>query len=123
MLTKEIKILLWVFGALFVIWIFSKIKKAQQFTPVPVNSEGWSPTPVAQRLHDAMSGINITDSTNDAALNSLVSLSDAQFIAVCNEFKRLYEASVYSWVADEYWISSDVRKSFNERAERLNVTI
>lgn len=123
MLTKEIKILLWVFGALFVIWIFSKIKKQQTFTPIPANAEGWSPTPIAQRLYTAMSGINITDTANDAALNSLVSLSDAQFIAVCNEFKRLYEDSVYNWVAGEFFVSSDVRKSFNERAERLNVTI
>ena len=120
---KEIKILLWVFGAIFVIWMFSKIKKAQQFTPVPVNAEGWSPTPIAQKLHDAMSGINIWNSTNDAALNSLTSLSDAQFISVCNEFKRLYEASLYSWVAGEYSITASVRREFNARAERLNVTI
>jgi len=123
MLTKEVKILLWVFGALFVIWLFSRIKKAQQYTPVPVNAEGWSPTPIAQRLHDAMSGINIWNSSNDAALNSLVSLSDAQFIAVCNEFKRLYEASLYSWVSGEWSISRDVREAFNTRAERLNVTL
>lgn len=117
------RLYIWVFFAILAIILFLKIKKQKTYTAIPVNSEGWSPTPIAEKLHNAMSGLNAFNKENDMALSSLTSLSDAQFIQVCNEFKRLYSASLYSWVAGEWSITGDIRRAFNERAERLNVTI
>jgi hypothetical protein len=95
-------------------WGIKKIIKATKLKPPPAKlipdqrslPVGWSPTPLATELHNVLEGWpgNAWDKAETYA--KLTALTDGQFIAVYNEFNKLYyregEGTLTDWIRDEY---------------------
>ena len=110
-----------ILGAVAIIVITVILTKKSQKYPIPPNAEGWSPTPLAEQLHEAVSGVNILNSTNDTAVSKVMGVSDIQFTAVANEYRRLFSRKMYDDVRSEISISSDIQNGFLQRCERLGL--
>lgn len=93
--------------------------------------DGWSPTPLANELHDAMNGIFTLADTKEKAWNKLYNLpTDDMVVAVYNVFGQLYfnegNGTLVQWIRDEDnyvpEMLGGVRNDLLQRLQSLNLT-
>lgn len=116
-----------------VVLYFLLRKKAGDFNSIPLPTGG-NLSEVEQkfvrelsmRLHADMDGIQWTNFTRDVeAWRTLVSLNDTMFVAVFNDFGRLYyregNGTLRTWIEDESaWTDSAGIASKSDVIERMN---
>ena len=97
--------LVWKFqGSLFNINVPQDLPDEPNLT----DSERQAVRELSMRLHADMKGINVFSSARDReAWAQLMSMSDRLFVAVSNDYNRLYyresQGTLRQWVSDEAW--------------------